>query len=83
MARGNQRDKAREANQKKAAAQVRLPVVVDQCSLSTVTLTFAKKKGNTMSGTEMQRAKESAADIMRQKQAAAEAKKAEAAGGKK
>ncbi|KYK58409.1 4F5 domain protein [Drechmeria coniospora] len=49
MARGNQRDKAREANQKKMAAQ---------------------KKGNSMSGTEMQRAKESAADIMRQKQAA-------------
>ncbi|KAK1596060.1 uncharacterized protein LY79DRAFT_667553 [Colletotrichum navitas] len=50
MTRGNQRDKAREAAQKKAAAQ---------------------KKGNTMSGTEMQRAKETAAEIMRQKQAAA------------
>ncbi|KFG84934.1 4F5 domain protein [Metarhizium anisopliae] len=49
MARGNQRDKAREANLKKQAAQ---------------------KKGNTMTGTEMQRAKESAAEIMRQKQAA-------------
>ncbi|KAJ0304216.1 hypothetical protein COL5a_005350 [Colletotrichum fioriniae] len=48
MTRGNQRDKAREAAQKKAASQ---------------------KKGNTMSGTEMQRAKESAAEIMRQKQA--------------
>ncbi|KAH0600704.1 hypothetical protein MHUMG1_01703 [Metarhizium humberi] len=49
MARGNQRDKAREANLKKQAAQ---------------------KKGNSMTGTEMQRAKESAAEIMRQKQAA-------------
>ncbi|UQC74410.1 uncharacterized protein CLUP02_01061 [Colletotrichum lupini] len=48
MTRGNQRDKAREAAQKKAASQ---------------------KKGNSMSGTEMQRAKESAAEIMRQKQA--------------
>ncbi|KAF7537265.1 hypothetical protein G7Z17_g12887 [Cylindrodendrum hubeiense] len=58
MARGNQRDKAREAAQKKLAGQ---------------------KKGNSMSGTEMQRAKESAAEIMRKKQAAAEAKKAEEA----
>ncbi|KAG9256656.1 uncharacterized protein F5Z01DRAFT_648847 [Emericellopsis atlantica] len=57
MARGNQRDKAREANLKKQAAQ---------------------KKGNSMSGTEMQRSKETAAEIMRQKQAAAEAKKAAA-----
>lgn len=55
MARGNQRDKAREANLKKQAAM---------------------KKGNTMSGSEMQRTKETAAEIMRQKQAAAEAKKA-------
>ncbi|WYZ37353.1 hypothetical protein EsH8_II_000859 [Colletotrichum jinshuiense] len=64
MTRGNQRDKAREAAQKKLASQ---------------------KKGNSMSGTEMQRAKESAAEIMRQKQAAAEARKAgggDAAGGK-
>ncbi|KAG5920381.1 hypothetical protein E4U42_006213 [Claviceps africana] len=49
MARGNQRDKAREANQKKLASM---------------------KKGNNMSGSEMQRAKESAAEIMRAKQAA-------------
>ncbi|KAL6852925.1 hypothetical protein ACO1O0_007473 [Amphichorda felina] len=55
MARGNQREKSREANLKKQASQ---------------------KKGNNMSGTEMQRAKEAAADIMRQKQAAAEAKRA-------
>jgi hypothetical protein len=55
MARGNQREKSREANLKKQQGQ---------------------KKGNNLSGSEMQRAKESAADIMRQKQAAAEAKKA-------
>ncbi|KAF4121670.1 4F5 protein family [Geosmithia morbida] len=55
MARGNQREKSREANLKKQAAA---------------------KKGNTLSGSEMQRAKETAADIMRKKQAAAEAKKA-------
>ncbi|KAF9870521.1 4f5 domain protein [Colletotrichum karsti] len=62
MTRGNQRDKAREAAQKKANS--------------------AKTK-NSMSGTEFQRAKESAAEIMRQKQAASEAKKAaEGAGGK-
>ncbi|KAK2069773.1 hypothetical protein P8C59_004324 [Phyllachora maydis] len=58
MARGNQRDKAREANQKKQAGQ---------------------KKGNNLSGTEMQRAKEEAAAKMRAKQAAADARKAEAA----
>ncbi|KAK1961972.1 hypothetical protein LY78DRAFT_661681 [Colletotrichum sublineola] len=51
MTRGNQRDKAREAAQKKAASV---------------------KKANNMSGTEMQRAKETAAEIMRQKQAAGE-----------
>ncbi|KAH0442247.1 4f5 domain protein [Colletotrichum kahawae] len=62
MTRGNQRDKAREAAQKKAAG--------------------AKSK-NTMSGTEFARAKESAADIMRQKQAASEAKKAAGGGGGK
>ncbi|PKS06952.1 hypothetical protein jhhlp_005548 [Lomentospora prolificans] len=55
MSRGNQREKAREANLKKQAAQ---------------------KKGNTMSGSQMQHAKETAAEIMRQKQAAAEARKA-------
>ncbi|KAH7367326.1 hypothetical protein B0T11DRAFT_325607 [Plectosphaerella cucumerina] len=54
MARGNQRDKAREKNLKAQAAM---------------------KAGNSMSGTELQRARESAADIMRQKQAAAEARK--------
>ncbi|CAD6505150.1 BgTH12-00645 [Blumeria graminis f. sp. triticale] len=55
MARGNQRDKAREANLKKLAEQ---------------------KKGNSMSGPEMQREKEKVAQKMREKQAAADAKKA-------
>jgi len=58
MARGNQRDKAREANQKKLQGQ---------------------KAGNSMTGTELQRAKEKAAEVMRQKQAAADAKRAEGA----
>ncbi|CAG1963641.1 unnamed protein product [Fusarium graminearum] len=54
MARGNQRDKAREKNLKNKP----------------------QDKANKMSGTQMQHAKESNADIMRQKQAAAEARKA-------
>ncbi|KAG8631009.1 hypothetical protein KVT40_000149 [Elsinoe batatas] len=57
MARGNQRDKAREKAQKAASGV---------------------KTKNTMSGTEFQKAKENAASIMRAKQAAADAKKAEA-----
>ncbi|CAG8949495.1 hypothetical protein HYFRA_00007725 [Hymenoscyphus fraxineus] len=61
MARGNQRDKAREANQKKLADQ---------------------KKGNTMTGSEMQREKEKVAQKMREKQAAADAKKAAEAAAK-
>ncbi|GJN73351.1 4F5 protein family domain-containing protein [Purpureocillium lilacinum] len=40
------------------------------------------KSKNNMSGTEFAKAKEAAADIMRQKQAAAEAKKAAEAGKK-
>jgi hypothetical protein len=58
MARGNQRDKAREKNLKEQAG---------------------KKGKNTMSGSEQQKAKENAAAIMRAKQLAAEAKKAEGA----
>ncbi|KAH7564574.1 putative serf family protein [Bipolaris maydis] len=58
MARGNQRDKAREKNLKEQAS---------------------KKSKNTQSGTEFARTKENVAAIMRAKQAAAEAKKAEAA----
>ncbi|KAK3898832.1 hypothetical protein C8A05DRAFT_37568 [Staphylotrichum tortipilum] len=49
MARGNQRDKAREAAQKKLAAA---------------------KKGHGMSGSELAKAKEVAAQKMREKQAA-------------
>jgi len=54
MARGNQREKAREANLKKLAAQ---------------------KKGNQLSGTELQRSKEAAAEKMREKQRLADEKK--------
>ncbi|KAH6622861.1 hypothetical protein F5144DRAFT_605401 [Chaetomium tenue] len=62
MARGNQRDKAREANQKKQAAS---------------------KKSHGMSGSELAKAKEVAAQKMREKQAAADAKKAETTTAKK
>ncbi|KAK3386937.1 putative serf family protein [Podospora didyma] len=61
MARGNQRDKAREAAQKKLASQ---------------------KKGNGMSGSELAKAKLEAAEKMRAKQAAADAKKAAESAGK-
>lgn len=58
MARGNQRDKAREKNLKEQAK---------------------KKTANTKSGSEMARDKEKVAEMMRQKQAAADAKKKETA----
>ncbi|KAF2794670.1 4F5 domain protein [Melanomma pulvis-pyrius CBS 109.77] len=51
MARGNQRDKAREKNMKEQAG---------------------KKKGNQQTGSELAKAKEDAAAIMRAKQAAGE-----------
>lgn len=54
MARGNQRDKAREKNLKEQAG---------------------KKSKNTQTGSELAKAKEDAATIMRAKQAAADAKK--------
>ncbi|KAL1586784.1 hypothetical protein WHR41_04648 [Cladosporium halotolerans] len=57
MARGNQREKAREAAQKKAAGV---------------------KNKTTMSGSQQAADKEKVAAIMQAKQAAAEAKKAEA-----
>jgi len=60
MTRGNQRDKAREANLKKQAQM---------------------KKGNNVSGSEMQKEKERVAAVMREKQAAAEAKKNAATAG--
>jgi len=62
MARGNQRDKAREANLKKQAGA---------------------KKAHGLSGSELAKAKEVAAQKMREKQAAADAKKAETATAKK
>ncbi|EME44800.1 hypothetical protein DOTSEDRAFT_24783 [Dothistroma septosporum NZE10] len=62
MARGNQRDKAREKNLAKQAQM---------------------KSGNQHSGSELAKAKESAAEIMRKKQAAADAKKAGEEGAKK
>ncbi|KAI0407036.1 hypothetical protein F4802DRAFT_555425 [Xylaria palmicola] len=62
MARGNQREKAREKNLKAQSSQ--------------------KSKTN-KSGSEMQRDKEALATLMRQKQEAADAKKATTAGGKK
>ncbi|KAI4600517.1 hypothetical protein KJ359_000872 [Pestalotiopsis sp. 9143b] len=63
MARGNQRDKAREKNLKAQAGV---------------------KNKNTKSGTEMQRDKDSVAEIMKKKQQAADERKAaEAAAGKK
>ncbi|KAI1633946.1 putative serf family protein [Biscogniauxia mediterranea] len=61
MARGNQREKAREKNLKAQASQ---------------------KSKTSKSGTEMARDKEALAEMMRKKQAAADAKKA-AANGKK
>ncbi|KAH6949882.1 hypothetical protein DER45DRAFT_619618 [Fusarium avenaceum] len=57
MARGNQRDKARIAGEKKK----------DE---------MAKRQGNGMSGSQMQHAKETNAELMRQKQAASDARKA-------
>ncbi|KAI9671827.1 MAG: hypothetical protein M1831_003355 [Alyxoria varia] len=62
MARGNQREKAREKNLKEQGN--------------------SKKKTN-LSGTEFARAKDDAAAIMREKQAKADAKKAEASKEKK
>ncbi|CAK7209249.1 hypothetical protein SCUCBS95973_000375 [Sporothrix curviconia] len=61
MARGNQRDKAREKNLKAQAGQ---------------------KKSNTKTGSEMQRDREALATKMREKQAAADAKKAAEAAAK-
>lgn len=71
MARGNQRDKAREANQKKMAEQVYFPnsaaSTLPKCADRSF---YLQKKGNSMSGSEMQREKEKVAAKMREKQAA-------------
>ena len=71
MARGNQRDKAREKNQAKLAAQVRMVLCARRHStpLQKTNLDL-QKSGNNMTGSELQKAKESAAEIMRKKQAA-------------
>ncbi|KEZ46155.1 hypothetical protein SAPIO_CDS1024 [Scedosporium apiospermum] len=71
MSRGNQREKAREANLKKQAAQAGSkpnPYTIGQ--FARLGASGAPQPGNTMSGTQMQNAKEKAAEIMRQKQAA-------------
>lgn len=74
MARGNQRDKAREANQKKMADQVGEPRGLWAISIVKITCPnydrTLQKKSNSMSGTEMQREKEKVAKMMREKQAA-------------
>lgn len=75
MARGNQRDKAREKTQAKLASQVcpYLCILPDNTDQNADTGKKNKQKsGNTMSGSEQQRAKEAAAEIMRKKQAAGE-----------
>jgi hypothetical protein len=72
MARGNQRDKAREANQKKMADQVSA-AHKDLCIMRKYLANHnlqLQKKGNAMSGSEMQREKEKVAAKMREKQAA-------------
>jgi hypothetical protein len=73
MARGNQRDKAREANQKKMADQVSIffcAKVSDSPRIYADSISRLQKKSNNMSGSEMQREKEKVAAKMREKQAA-------------
>jgi hypothetical protein len=73
MARGNQRDKAREANQKKMADQVSIffcANVSDSSRIYADSISRLQKKSNNMSGSEMQREKEKVAAKMREKQAA-------------
>lgn len=74
MARGNQRDKAREKTQAKLASQVcpYLCILPGNTDQNADTGKKQQKSGNTMSGSEQQRAKEAAAEIMRKKQAAGE-----------
>ena len=72
MARGNQREKAREKNLKEQGQQVCISHASSASLLSGLTGCFAssQKKKNTMSGTEFARTKEDQAAIMRQKQEA-------------
>ncbi|KAF5024981.1 hypothetical protein F66182_2932 [Fusarium sp. NRRL 66182] len=84
MARGNQRDKAREKKEKANKAQVRGSLASSTKNTNQTNAMVClqlQKDGNSMSGYQMQHANEANADIMRQKQAAADARKA--AGGKK
>ena len=89
MARGNQRDKAREKNQKEAAGQVRYsplpfspsPLFPSSGNVWFLTVPLEQKKKNNQSGTEFARTKEAQAAIMREKQAAAANKKDGAAAG--
>ena len=71
MARGNQREKARENNLKKQAVQVRKSFLnPPSCPVSNpISLSPLQKKGNGKTGSEMARDKDNAAAIMRQKQA--------------
>ncbi|KAI1487932.1 putative serf family protein [Biscogniauxia mediterranea] len=88
MARGNQREKAREKNLKAQASQAPAHSLgspsYSPCSEASraPTSRFPKAK-NSKSGTEMARDKEALAEMMRKKQAAADAKKAAANNGKK
>lgn len=77
MARGNQRDKAREKNLKAQAGLVRLIFASLERQSSTtpkINDSALQKNKNTASGTEQQRNKDSVAEIMRQKQAAGKSK---------
>lgn len=67
MARGNQRDKAREKNQK---AQAGIVSWVLRANITSYALTLTQKSKNTASGSQQQRDKEAAAEIMRKKQEA-------------
>ena len=89
MARGNQRDRAREKNLKTQAGQVSLQpgepprhhprlgspnldvrAPRRERKVALTTHVSIQKKGNNQSGSEMQRSRESAAEVMRQKQVA-------------
>lgn len=69
MARGNQRDKAREKNQKAQAGMVR-KFDGHPDLLARTQLIIGQKNKNTASGSEQQRNKDAAAEIMRKKQEA-------------
>lgn len=70
MARGNQRDKAREKNQAKLAGAVRLFLSHPLPLKKDLILMLLQKSGNSMTGSEMMRNKDDVAAIMRKKQAA-------------